>query len=44
MRTKHDFPHKGYTTSIWGVDARNPLGKVQGVYAEGVGHTVPING
>ncbi|KAK8075557.1 hypothetical protein PG997_010220 [Apiospora hydei] len=35
--TKADFPLKGYTTTTWGKE-------VQGVYAVGVGHTVPIRG
>ena len=39
-----NFPHNGYTTSLWGINAENPLGTVQGVYARGGGHTVPING
>jgi len=39
-----NFPHSGYTTDSWGIDAANPLGKVQGIYAQNVGHTVPING
>lgn len=41
---KNNFPANGYTTDIWGVDSTNPLGKVQGIYALNVGHTVPING
>lgn len=41
---KNNFPANGYTTDIWGVDSANPLGKVQGIYALNVGHTVPING
>jgi acetylxylan esterase len=41
---KSNFPANGYTTDIWGVDSQNPLGKVQGIYALNVGHTVPING
>ncbi|KAG9522515.1 alpha/beta-hydrolase [Aureobasidium sp. EXF-12298] len=41
---KNNFPLNGYTTDIWGVDSANPLGKVQGIYALNVGHTVPING
>jgi hypothetical protein len=41
---KNNFPLNGYTTDIWGVDSTNPLGKVQGIYALNVGHTVPING
>ena len=43
-KVANNFPHEGYTTNIWGVDVENPLGKVQGIYARGVGHTVPING
>ncbi|KAK4557106.1 hypothetical protein LTR86_006087 [Recurvomyces mirabilis] len=43
-KTSSNFPARGYTTYEWGVDASNPLGKVQGVYAINVGHTVPING
>ena len=43
-KVERDFPAKGYTTDVWGVTAENPLGTVQGVYAVGVGHTVPING
>ncbi|KAI7567176.1 alpha/beta-hydrolase [Hortaea werneckii] len=42
--TKDQFPQSGYTTQIWGVDSENPLGKVQGIYAINVGHTVPIDG
>jgi len=41
---KNNFPANGYTTDIWGVDSTHPLGKVQGIYALNVGHTVPING
>ena len=41
---KANFPESGYTTDIWGVTDANPLGTVQGIYAVGVGHTVPING
>ncbi|THY33441.1 alpha/beta-hydrolase [Aureobasidium pullulans] len=41
---KNNFPANGYTTDIWGVDSANPLGKVQGIYALNVGHTVPISG
>lgn len=37
-------PKSGYTTDTWGVSAANPLGTVQGIYAIGVGHTVPIDG
>ncbi|KAK8016623.1 alpha beta-hydrolase [Apiospora rasikravindrae] len=32
-----DFPLAGYTTTTWGAE-------VQGIYAIGVGHTVPIRG
>lgn len=42
--TEVHFPAAGYTTDIWGVSAANPLGTVQGIYAVGVGHAVPING
>ncbi|KAK7961877.1 alpha/beta-hydrolase [Apiospora aurea] len=35
--TMADFPLAGYTTTMWGAE-------VQGVYAVGVGHTVPIRG
>lgn len=42
--TQENFPEAGYTTQTWGVSDANPLGTVQGIYAEGVGHTVPING
>ncbi|TKA66202.1 hypothetical protein B0A55_08629 [Friedmanniomyces simplex] len=41
---KANFPKSGYTTDIWGADSANPLGKVQGIYAINVGHTVPIDG
>lgn len=37
-------PKSGYTTETWGVSDTNPDGTVQGIYAEGVGHTVPIDG
>lgn len=37
-------PKSEYTTDTWGVSEENPLGTVQGIYAEGVGHTVPIDG
>ncbi|KAK3672352.1 hypothetical protein LTR78_007659 [Recurvomyces mirabilis] len=43
-KTISNFPARGYTTYEWGADSSNPLGKVQGVYALNVGHTVPING
>lgn len=42
--TQADSPSAGYTTDIWGVSDANPLGTVQGIYAVGVGHTVPIDG
>ena len=44
MQVENNFPRKGYMTSTWGIDAENPEGTVQGIYAKGVGHTVPING
>ena len=44
MEVEENFPHKGYTSFIWGIDTENPLGTVQGIFARGVGHTVPING
>lgn len=43
-KAQENFPHSGYTTDSWGIDSANPLGKVQGIYALNVGHTVPING
>ena len=43
-KAQSNFPHSGYTTDSWGIDSANPLGKVQGIYALNVGHTVPING
>jgi len=43
-QTIGNFPHSGYTTYKWGVSGTNNLGTVQGVYAQNVGHTVPING
>ena len=42
--SQDNYPEAGYTTQTWGVSDANPLGTVQGIYAEGVGHTVPING
>lgn len=36
--TQVDVPQVGYTTYTWGA------GKLVGVYAQGVGHTVPIRG
>ncbi|KJR88362.1 acetylxylan esterase [Sporothrix schenckii 1099-18] len=36
--TQVDVPQAGYTTYTWGA------GKLVGVYAQGVGHTVPIRG
>jgi acetylxylan esterase len=42
--SKANSPKSGYTTDTWGVTAANPQGTVQGVYAKGVGHTVPIDG
>ena len=39
-----NFPHRGYTTYVWGVDVEDPIGTVQGIFAKGVGHMVPING
>ncbi|KAI9708720.1 MAG: hypothetical protein M1820_003675 [Bogoriella megaspora] len=43
-QVQNNFPASRYTTDIWGVTAANPRGTVQGIYAVGVGHTVPING
>ena len=40
----NNFPLTGYKTDTWGVSTANPLGTVQGIYAQNVGHTVPING
>lgn len=37
-------PKSGYSTDTWGVTDENPDGTVQGIYALGVGHTVPIDG
>ena len=37
-------PRQGWTTSIWGTDELNPLGRVRGVLARGVGHPVPVDG
>lgn len=37
--TAANTPQSGYTTYSWG----NPV-KLQGIYANGVGHTVPIRG
>ncbi|CAK7216656.1 hypothetical protein SBRCBS47491_002902 [Sporothrix bragantina] len=37
-KTQADVPQTGYTTYTWGA------GKLIGVYAEGVGHTVPVRG
>ncbi len=36
--TKSNSPQSGYTTAVWGD------GKLVGIYAQGVGHTVPIRG
>ncbi|OQN96539.1 hypothetical protein B0A48_17113 [Cryoendolithus antarcticus] len=43
-KRQFNFPKSGYTTDSWGIDSANPLGKVQGVYAVNVGHTVPVDG
>lgn len=43
-QTEASTPQSGYTTQIWGSTDDNPLGTVQGIYADGVGHTVPIHG
>jgi acetylxylan esterase len=43
-KVQSNFPKSGYTTDSWGIDAANPLGKVQGIYALNVGHTVPVDG
>ncbi|KAK3672190.1 hypothetical protein LTR78_007943 [Recurvomyces mirabilis] len=43
-KTQSNYPKSGYTTDTWGVSAANPLGQVQGIYAQNVGHTVPIQG
>ena len=43
-KTISNYPKSGYTTYEWGIDSANPLGKVQGVYALNVGHTVPVDG
>lgn len=43
-KTQQGFPQSGYTTQTWGVNSQNPLGTVQGIYAQNVGHTVPMNG
>ena len=37
-------PREGWKTSIWGIDTHNPLGKLRGVWARGIGHLVPENG
>jgi len=44
QKSQNNFPLNGYKTDTWGVTTANPLGTVQGVYAQNVGHTVPING
>jgi acetylxylan esterase len=43
-KSQQNFPLNGYKTDTWGVSTANPLGTVQGIYATGVGHTVPIQG
>lgn len=42
--SESNSPKSGYTRDTWGVTSANPQGTVQGIYAEGVGHTVPIDG
>ena len=44
QKSQNNFPQNGYKTDTWGVSSANPLGTVQGIYATGVGHTVPIRG
>ena len=44
QKSQNNFPQNNYKTDTWGVTTANPLGTVQGIYATGVGHTVPING
>jgi acetylxylan esterase len=43
-KSQQNFPLNGYKTDTWGVSTANPLGTVQGIYAQNVGHTVPIQG
>jgi acetylxylan esterase len=43
-KSQNNFPLNGYKTDTWGVSTANPLGTVQGIYAQNVGHTVPIQG
>jgi len=40
---RNNYPDNGYTTTAWGTNTTNPLGTVVGVYAQNVGHTVPIH-
>lgn len=44
VQTSADTPEASYTTYVWDITDKNPLGTVQGIYAVGVGHTVPILG
>jgi acetylxylan esterase len=43
QKVQSNFYQSGYTTDTWGVSSANPLGTVQGIYAQNVGHTVPVN-